>query len=54
MSVNPTITKGMNHLTFELRFLELEASFVNKHEELLKKVENLSKELAETKLVKTF
>ncbi len=48
MSVNPTISKGMNHSTYELRFLKLEAG-LKKHEELSKTVENLSKQLNEMK-----
>jgi len=49
MIVNPTVPKEMNHLLCELRFLEFEAGFVKKHEELLKTVENLTKQLNEMK-----
>jgi len=56
MIVNPTVPKEMNHLLCELRFLEFEAGFVKKHEELLKTVENLTKQLNEmkTRLVRVF
>jgi hypothetical protein len=49
MSVNPTIPKERNHSTSELRFLEFEAGYVKKHEELLKTVENLTRQLNEVK-----
>jgi hypothetical protein len=54
MSVNPTISKGMNHSIYELRFLKLEAG-LKKHEELSKTVENLTKQFVEmkTQLVRT-
>ncbi len=46
MSVNPTMSKEINHSTCELRFLELEAG-LKKHEVLAKTVENLTKRLNE-------
>ncbi len=49
MSVNPTNPKERNHSTSELRFLEFEVGYVKKHEELLKTVENLSRQLDEVK-----
>ncbi len=45
MIVNPTVPKEMNHLLCELRFLDFEAGYVKKNEELLKTVENLTKQL---------
>jgi hypothetical protein len=55
MNVNPAKPKEINHSSYELRFLELENGF-KKHDELLKSVENISKELNEvkSKLVKKF
>jgi len=49
MSVNPTLPKEISHSTYELRFLELEAGYVKKHEELLKTVESHSRKLNELK-----
>ncbi len=46
MEVNSAKLKEIHHSSCELRFLELEAGF-KKHEELLKSVENLSKQLSE-------
>ena len=50
--MKPTKT---NHSKYELRFLELEAGY-RRHEESLKTVENLSKQLTEVKksLVRIF
>jgi len=48
MRVSPTTPKVMNHSTCEFRFLEVEAG-LKKHEELLKTVEDLSKQLNEMK-----
>ncbi len=56
MIVNPTVPKEMKHLLCQLRFLDLEAGYVKKHEEFLKTDENLTKQLNEmkTKLVRVF
>ncbi len=48
MSFDSTIPNIRNHSTIELRLLELEAGF-KKHDELLKKFENFSKQLNEVK-----
>ncbi len=48
MSVNPTIPKEINHTTYELRFLEIEARLKN-YEELLTKFESHAKQLNELK-----
>jgi len=48
MSVDSTIPNETNHSRSELRFLELEAGF-KKHDELLKKLENFSKQHNEVK-----
>jgi hypothetical protein len=49
MSVDQTLPQEISHSTCELRFLELEAGYVIKHEELLKTIETLSKHLADVK-----
>ncbi len=46
MSVNPTMAKDMNHSLCEHRLSEIEAR-LQKYEELLKTVENLSRRLNE-------
>jgi len=48
MSVSPTKQKTKEHSICELRITDLEAE-VKKHKELLKAVENLSKQLYETR-----
>jgi len=49
MSVSPTKQKKKKHSICELRITDLEAE-VKKHKELLKAVENFSKQLYETRL----
>jgi len=55
MSVDSSKPQDINHPTYELRFIEIEAGF-KKQEELSKIVENLSGQLNEvkTKLVRPF
>ncbi len=55
MSVNPTKPPEINHSSYELRILNLEAGF-EKQEGMLKSVEKLSKQLNEIKseLVRIF
>ncbi len=55
MSVNEMKTKETNNSTYEFRFLEFEAGY-RRHEESLKTLENLSKQLTEVKksLVRIF
>ena len=55
MSVNEIKQKETSNSTYEFRFLELEAGY-RRHEESLKTVENLSKQLTEVKnsLVRIF
>jgi len=47
IKINPTMPKEISHSACELRFLELEADYVKKHEELLKTIENLTKSHSE-------
>ncbi len=49
MSVDQIKPKEINHSTYELRFLELEAGY-KKLDELLKTVGNLSRQLNEMKI----
>jgi len=48
MSVNPTKPKEVNHSSYELRFLKLEAG-LKKHEKLMQNFESHARQLDEVK-----